>query len=469
MFERMKGMLALPEDPMQNAAARQGLLTAGAALLGGRGNLAEILGGGLLAGSQGYQGGLAQQQQQQYRQAQTQQVEMENKRLQAAADEPMQLQRILSGGQSTPMGPPASLPRLGGAPASGASFGAAPAPGPIAPQAPADQYATLMGYAERLTQAGRVAQAKPYYDMAEKLRPKLMKQEARMVDGQRVMANVFEDGRTERVDGFAPDAEKLSFQNTGGSTVALDPFTGKPVNTIGNTVSPDARLSSDTSIRNSNVAAATARRSQDMTDARTREATDAGRNQVVQSDEGPVLVNTRTGTGKTILAPGGQRLAGVQKPLNDAQSKAYLFGSRMQESNEVLKELAKDENGNTTTSHPMARAPLLGNVVNAFQGENRQMLDQAKRDFMSAVLRRESGAAIADSEYSNADKQYFPQIGDSKAVVAQKARNRQLALDGILKEVPEKHRPKVLSRDQLPKTTAVPDDIGNLLNKYGAK
>jgi hypothetical protein len=47
------------------------------------------------------------------------------------------------------------------------------------------------------------------------------------------MANVFEDGTHRRqIDGFAPDAEKLSFQNTGGSTVALDPYTGKPINTI---------------------------------------------------------------------------------------------------------------------------------------------------------------------------------------------------------------------------------------------
>jgi hypothetical protein len=304
MFERMKGMLALPEDPMQNAAARQGLLTAGAALLGGRGNLGEILGGGLLAGSQGYQGGLAQQQQQQYRQAQTQQVEMENKRLQAASDEPMQLQRILSGGQSTPMGPPASLPRLGGAPASGPSFGAAPAPGPIAPQAPADQYATLMGYAERLTQAGRVAQAKPYYDMAEKLRPKLMKQEARMVDGQRVMANVFEDGRTERVDGFAPDAEKLSFQNTGGSTVALDPFTGKPVNTIANSQSPDSIAS-----------VAQQERASARADARSRQ----------QLGQGKTPVGYRwTADGKSLEAiPGGPVMAkttDAQQKIVDAKS-----------------------------------------------------------------------------------------------------------------------------------------------------
>jgi hypothetical protein len=316
MFERMKGMLALPEDPMQNAAARQGLLTAGAALLGGRGNLGEILGGGLLAGSQGYQGGLAQQQQQQYRQAQTQQVEMENKRLQAAADEPMQLQRILSGGQSTPMGPPASLPRLGGAPASGPSFGTAPAPGPIAPQAPADQYAKLMDYAQRLTEAGRVAQAKPYYDMAEKLRPKLMKQEARMVDGQRVMANVFEDGRTERVDGFAPDAEKLHFANTGGSTAALDPFTGKPVNTIGNTVSPDAQLSAATAQRGQNIA-------RDSAAAADRRARDA-------LGQGKTPVGYRwTADGKSLEAiPGGPVMAKtteVQQKVSDAQSVIELL------------------------------------------------------------------------------------------------------------------------------------------------
>jgi hypothetical protein len=29
----------LPEDPAKNAAARQGLITAGAALMGGRGNI----------------------------------------------------------------------------------------------------------------------------------------------------------------------------------------------------------------------------------------------------------------------------------------------------------------------------------------------------------------------------------------------------------------------------------------------
>lgn len=466
MFERMKGMLALPEDPMQNAAARQGLLTAGAALLGGRGNLGEILGGGLLAGSQGYQGGLAQQQQQAIRQVQAQQIGLENQKMQSAISRPGQIAasiaraRTRQGGSGGAAAPTIlsrnQLPRVGD-----------PRPPSTAPQAPSQQAAPPTDdpfsfhyeTAKQLTTDGFPDEAKQEYEIAMKFRPEVSDVVEMDVGGKRVMVQLFKDGRAPQVlDGYAPKAEKLNFQNTGGSTVALDPFTGKPVNTLRNTQSPDSVAS-----------VAQQERSSRRADERAREATDAGRNQVVQSDEGPVLVNTRTGTGKTILAPGGQRLAGVQKPLNDAQSKAYLFGSRMQESNEVLKELAKDENGNTTTSHPMARAPLLGNVVNAFQGENRQMLDQAKRDFMSAVLRRESGAAIADSEYSNADKQYFPQIGDSPAVIEQKSRNRQLALDGILKEVPEKHRPKVIPRNQLPKKAAVPDDIGNLLNKYGAK
>ena len=402
MFERMKGMLALPEDPMQNAAARQGLLTAGAALLGGRGNLAEILGGGLLAGSQGYQGGLAQQQQQQYRQAQTQQVEMENKRLQAAADEPMQLQRILSGGQSTPMGPPASLPRLGGAPASGASFGAAPAPGPIAPQAPADQYATLMGYAQRLTEAGRVAQAKPYYDMAEKLRPKLMKQEARMVDGQRVMANVFEDGRTERVDGFSPDAEKLSFQNTGGSTVALDPFTGKPVNTIGNTVSPDARLS-----------AATAQRGQNMADARSRQ----------QLGQGKTPPGYRwSADGKSLEAiPGGP--ASRSATSTEGERKAATLLMRLQGSEEQMQEALKDDPG---ASKPgilaqglrMVGAEALANT--SAVSESRQRVEAAQLDILDSALTLGTGAAYTREQLEGYRKSYFPQIGDGPKTIVEK-------------------------------------------------
>lgn len=73
----MKGMLAeygpdlLPEDPNQRAAAKQGMLAAGAAMLANRGqNFFGSAGEALGAGTQVYQGALQQQQKDQFEQAQ---------------------------------------------------------------------------------------------------------------------------------------------------------------------------------------------------------------------------------------------------------------------------------------------------------------------------------------------------------------------------------------------------------------
>lgn len=162
--------------------------------------------------------------------------------------------------------------------------------------------------------------------------------------------------------------------------------------------------------------------------------------QIVQTDNGPVLVNTRTGAGKVVTGPDGDALPGLTKPLNDGQSKALLFGTRMQEAHKVLGTLAAE---GTTTSVPGSRLPLVGGAINAMSSGNNQMLDQAKRDFMTAVLRRESGASISTGEFDTADKQYFPQIGDSPGVIAQKSRNRALAIQGVLAEVPPKHRASI--------------------------
>jgi hypothetical protein len=38
-----------------------------------------------------------------------------------------------------------------------------------------------------------------------------------------------------------------------------------------------------------------------------------------------------------------------------------------------------------------------------------QSQKQAEQNFINAILRKESGAAISPSEYKNAEKQYFPQ------------------------------------------------------------
>jgi len=79
---------------------------------------------------------------------------------------------------------------------------------------------------------------------------------------------------------------------------------------------------------------------------------------------------------------------------------------------------------------------LAGAVGNAMLSEQGQMAEQAQRDFVNAVLRRESGAVISDPEFANAQKQYFPQPNDTPAVLQQKRRNRQMAIQGLEAEVP---------------------------------
>jgi hypothetical protein len=60
-----------------------------------------------------------------------------------------------------------------------------------------------------------------------------------------------------------------------------------------------------------------------------------------------------------------------------------------------------------------------------------QQFDQAKRDFVNATLRRESGAAISPSEFENAEKQYFPLPGEPDEVIKQKAANRKLVIQSL--------------------------------------
>ncbi len=240
---------------------------------------------------------------------------------------------------------------------------------------------------------------------------------------------------------------QVSTRNTGGTTDTLgaDQVTGKvqTINSVKNTQSPDSAATQ-----------ATAMRGQNMVDSRAREAATNGKTQIVQSDNGPVLVNMVTGMGRVITGADGAALPGVTKPLNDSQSKALLFGSRMKEADAALAQLASE---GTNTSVPGSRTPLIGGAVTALSSENRQMLDQAKLDFMTAVLRRESGAAISSGEYDNANRQYFPQIGDSKGVIEQKAKNRALAIRGVLSEVPEKQRGSISSSGDTSNSVQTPD------------
>lgn len=87
-------------------------------------------------------------------------------------------------------------------------------------------------------------------------------------------------------------------------------------------------------------------------------------------------------------------------------------------------------------------------------------VEQAKRDFINAQLRRESGAAIGASEFESADKQYFPQPGDTPEVIELKRKNRETVIKGMTRDAGPTYK--------APKQEPSPDaSIEDLLKKYG--
>lgn len=230
---------------------------------------------------------------------------------------------------------------------------------------------------------------------------------------------------------------KLQTFNAGDRQVnqAVNPITGVPTQTGTTAIGQSA---------DNKATQATAIRGQNMVDSRAREANNLTReaNANVYDPERGVLVNKATGLARPAATLDGKPLGAKEKPLTEGQAKSALFGTRMANANKIFDTL---EQSGTTTSFPgMNSGYGVGNVVSAFASTDQQQLMQAKRDFLNAVLRRESGAVIGESEFANAEKQYFPQIGDDKKTIAQKKANREAAMRGVLVDVPESRRDEIV-------------------------
>ncbi len=113
------------------------------------------------------------------------------------------------------------------------------------------------------------------------------------------------------------------------------------------------------------------------------------------------------------------------KPLTDSQALSLGYGKRMVDANVIISELEDQFTGAIGIITGWKYFPGI------FKTEDRLRIEQAERNFINAVLRRESGAAIAPSEFDSAAKQYFPQPGDTDKVLKQKAKNRQTVISNM--------------------------------------
>lgn len=139
-------------------------------------------------------------------------------------------------------------------------------------------------------------------------------------------------------------------------------------------------------------------------------------------------------------APGMPTLvpAGPQQPpkMNDEQAKAAGFVDRMRASEPIIEKYKAA--GTSFVDQQAAKAGDLGSFITS---DDFKMLDQAKRDFINAALRRESGAVISPEEFDNANKQYFPQPNDPPPLLEQKRKNRQVTMEGIARAAGPAYKP----------------------------
>jgi hypothetical protein len=138
------------------------------------------------------------------------------------------------------------------------------------------------------------------------------------------------------------------------------------------------------------------------------------------------------------------------KPLNESQGNATMFGLRMAEADKLLKPLENSGVKDTGklragVSGTLGAIPLIGdslrggsdnvfNVLPSIMGglnQDQQATLNARVNFITAVLRKESGAAISPGEFITAEKLYFPAPGDPPQIVQQKQAARQQAITGI--------------------------------------
>lgn len=207
--------------------------------------------------------------------------------------------------------------------------------------------------------------------------------------------------------------------------------------------------------------AATARRGQDLTDARSREQIEAGKSQIVQTDAGPLLVNTKTSQSKPVIGPDGQPVGAKLKDVPAAVHKTMV------ENDAALRKV--DDALAAITAYPDALGVknYLGDTVRQRTDPKGVEARALVADIGSLKLHDRSGAAVTASETPRL-KPFIPAATDDIETVRKK-----LGLFRKEYEAVQSDLRSTYSRDQGYRSpssnSGVPDDIAALLRKHGGK
>lgn len=132
-----------------------------------------------------------------------------------------------------------------------------------------------------------------------------------------------------------------------------------------------------------------------------------------------------TAAGELEPIPGGPA-SGI-KGLTEAQAKATSFLGQMRAAETTLGGISKDQSSLAEQANVAAAATPF-NVLASPQG---QQIRQAQEQWSEAFLRFKTGAAATEAEVKRNVRTFFPQMGDSPAVIKQKERMREQAVADI--------------------------------------
>lgn len=142
------------------------------------------------------------------------------------------------------------------------------------------------------------------------------------------------------------------------------------------------------------------------------------------------------------------------KPMTEAQSKDTVYATRAEGALPII-----DNLGNALTSLPETMAggvPVVGNYAKSPEFQQAQ---QAGLEFLQAILRKDTGAAITAEETASYGQTYLPRPGDSPEVLGQKKQSRRRALDAIKAGMPPQAilaQEKALTQGQAPAQNQAP-------------
>ena len=148
---------------------------------------------------------------------------------------------------------------------------------------------------------------------------------------------------------------------------------------------------------------------------------------------GPAPIGQGAMPQETIFGPDGKPMIirggiGADVKFTEGQSKDNVYATRARGALETLDPIASEL---ASVTQRAANADPTGVIRGAVQSDTFQIAQQAGEEFLQAILRKDTGAAITADEQELYGKTYLPQPGDNEAVLAAKAASRQRAIAAI--------------------------------------